>query len=133
MAKFKKNDVVFADDVNSKMTVSNVNGHDVYCAGLLEPFDEDDLTLFARSNITASQVKNGIESSFEVHLRKPLSEKIIGYGKIYDYDEQLWLLDDKDNVYPARCDGENEYTAFSSSGDIFATSEENDIIRKDKE
>lgn len=132
MARFKKNDIVFKDDI-SKMTVSNVNGHDVYCAGLLEPFDEDDLTLFARPNITVSQVKNGVVSDFEVHLRNPLSEKIIGRGRIYEYEEQYWLVDDKDNVYPARCDGENEYTAFSSSGDIFATSEENDIIRKDRE
>lgn len=132
MARFKKNDIVFKDDI-SKMTVSNVNGHDVYCAGLLEPFDEDDLTLFARPNITVSQVKNGVVSDFEVHLRNPLSEKIIGRGRIYEYEEQYWLVDDKDNVYPARRDGENEYTAFSSSGDIFATSEENDIIRKDKE
>ncbi len=132
MARFKKNDIVFKGDI-SKMTVSNVNGHDVYCAGLLEPFDEDDLTLFARPNITVSQVKNGVVSDFEVHLRNPLSEKIIGRGRIYEYEEQYWLVDDKDNVYPARCDGENEYTAFSSSGDIFATSEENDIIRKDRE
>lgn len=132
MAKFKKNDIVFKDDI-SKMTVSNVNGHDVYCDGFLKPFDEDELTLFARPNITASQVKNGVVSDYEVHLSEFLTDKIIGHGRIYEYEEQYWLVDDKDNVYPARRDGENEYTAFSSAGEIFATSEENNIIRKDKE
>lgn len=133
MAKFKKNDVIFADDENSKMIVERVCDEKVYCAGFLEPFDEDDLTLFARPNISASQVKNGAESDYEVHISEFLSDKIIGHGRIYEYEEQYWLVDDKDNVYPARCDGKNEYTAFSSAGDIFATSEENDISKKDNE
>lgn len=132
MAKFKKNDVVFKDDI-SKMTVIRVNGYNVYCKGYLKPFDEDDLTLFARPNITASQVKKGVVSDFEVHLRNPLLERIIGHGRIYEYEEQYWLVDEKDNVYPVRCDGQDEYTAFSDKGNIFVTSEENDIIKKDNE
>lgn len=134
MATFKKGDIVFAENLFIKLTVVKQHNEDVECNnnGNLETHKDYELTLSERPGITASQVRQGTEKCF-VYLKDPQSatNETIGCGKIYDYDDQTWLVDNNDNVFPAQEEITGEYTAYSKEGEIFAMSEDNVIDNED--
>lgn len=135
MATFKKGDIVFAEDINSKMIVFESNGEKVVCVPA-NTHDIDSLTLFKRPGISASQVSQGV-ARCEVHIFRTLEDytiERIGYGKVYDiedFDDLSWIVDNKGNVYVAQEQEDGEYTIFSDNGDLFARSEDNVIDNED--
>ena len=134
MATFKKGDIVFAEDIFIKLMVVKQHNDDVECNnnGNIETHKDFELTLLERPGIVASQVRQGKKICF-VYLKDPqfVTNKAIGYGTIYDYDDQTWLVDSNDNVFPAQEEITGEYTAYSKEGEIFATSEDNVIDNED--
>lgn len=135
MATFKKGDIVFAEDINSKMIVIESNDNQVVCVPAIT-YNIDSLTLFKRPGISASQVSQGV-ARCEVHICRTLednTDKRIGYGKVYDiedFDDLSWIVDNKGNVYVAQEQEDGEYTIFSANGDLFARSEDNVIDNED--
>ena len=135
MAMFKNGDIVFAEDINSKMIVIESNDNQVVCVPAIT-YNIDSLTLFKRSGLTASQISQGV-AKCEVHIFRTLednTDKKIGYGKVYDledFDDLSWIVDNKGNVYVAQEQEDGEYTIFSENGDLFARSEDNVIDNED--
>ena len=135
MAAFKKGDIVFAEDINSKMIVIESNDNQVVCVPAIT-YKIDSLTLLERPGITASQVRLRNEKC-EVHIFKTLednTEERIGYGKVYDiedFDDLSWIVDNKENVYVAQEQAEGEYRIFSNDGELSARSEDNVIDNED--
>lgn len=135
MAIFKKGDIVFAEDINSRMIVFESNDEKVVCVPA-NTYDIDSLTLFKRPGISASQVSQGV-ARCEVHIFRTLEDftiERIGYGKVYDtedFDDLSWIVDNKGNVYVAQEQEEGEYRIFSDNENLYARSEDNVIDDED--
>ena len=129
MAMFKNGDIVFAEDINSKMIVVDSNDDKVICVPAIT-YDIDSLTLFKRPGITASQVeKEGIMNPSEVHVKDQHTRENLGYGKIYDYCGQTWIVY-CGKVYPVQyvC---GEYTIYRNDEPWVAVKEEDDIDQQE--
>lgn len=131
MATFKKGDIVFADNAESKMVVTQVNGDEVTCAPD-EVYNDTDLTLFERPGITASQVeREGVMEPSEVHVKDQHARENLGYGKIYDFDGQTWIVF-RGKVYPVQYVG-REYIVYKNEEPWIAVKEEDDIEQQDSD
>lgn len=131
MATFKKGDIVFVieDGFQKRMKVKCVHEYDVDCEhnGSIETFDETDLTLFDRPGITANQVeKEGVLDPSEVHVKNDLTGELLGFGKLYEFEDQLWIVF-KGNVYPAEKIGEQYLVSNKAEEPWSAIKEEDDI------
>ena len=124
MAAFKKGDIVFADNAEEKMVVTCVNGDEITCA-TNAVYRDTDLTLFERPGITTSRVeKEGVMDSSEYHVKDLHTRKTLGYGKIYEYDDQTWIVF-RGKVYPVQYVGE-EYTIYKNEEPWIAVNEEDE-------
>ena len=137
MAAFKKGDIVFVieDGFQKRMTVKCVHEYEVDCEynGSIETFDETDLTLFDRPGIKASQVEEErVQDSSEVHVKNDLTGELLGYGKLYEYDDQLWIVF-KGNVYPAEKLGEQDLVFNKEEEPWIAVIEEDEIDQQDSD
>lgn len=131
MATFKKGDIVFAENAESKMEVIRVNDDKVTCAPN-EVYNDAELTLFERPGITASIVeKEGIMNPSEVHVKDQHTRKTLGYGKIYDYDGQTWIVY-RGKLYAVQ-NFDGEYIVYKNEEPWIAVKEEDDIEQQESD
>lgn len=80
--------------------------------------------LLCSTDLALKQVK--LKKKGGVHVKNDLTGELLGYGKLYEYDDQLWIVF-KGNVYPAEKVGE-QYLVFNKEEKPWiAVNEEDDI------